>query len=57
MMALWRPALEGVGALAATHPPAQRTAVRADRTAFPLTLFPPLQSRRYVIRDDGGLLV
>ncbi len=33
MMALWRPALEGAGALAATRPSAQRTAVRADRTA------------------------
>ena len=27
------PALEGAGAVAATRPPAQRTAVRADRTA------------------------
>ena len=33
MMALRRPTLEGAGALAATHPPAQRTAVRADRMA------------------------
>ena len=33
MMALLRPALEGVGAVAATRPPARRTAVRTDRTA------------------------
>jgi len=32
MMALLRPALEGAGALAATRPPARRTAVRPVRT-------------------------
>jgi hypothetical protein len=28
MMALWRPAMVGVGAVAATRPPARRTAMR-----------------------------
>ena len=32
MMALWRPALEGEGAVAAPRPPARRTPVSADRT-------------------------